>query len=440
MIGRNLGPYKVTNLLGQGGMGAVYEAVHEQIGRRVAIKLLHPQLALEPEHLTRFLNEARAVNCVDHPGVVQIFDVGTTPEGGAYLIMEYLRGDTLRARIAQRGRALCPREALPIALQLADTLAATHAQGIIHRDLKPTNVMLIPDPTVPAGERIKLLDFGIAKLGMPSSGPSTQTGLLMGTPYYMAPEQWRSAARVDAKADVYSLGVLLFELLVGQPPFQADDAFGFLFAHVNETAPSLRTVAPQVPQRIAALVAQMLAKDSRERPTMIEVAAACKEPDADVTRAISRHEAATWQPRRAVRLSARRPHRYALVALVAGPFSLLAIGLLGQMLPHLPQPTALKPTSATGLQEVRDPAVLQSLAVDPMALPTVSAGPAASQSGTAAAIPQVTVRRKLLPSRSSPRQPSSATSSPAASETVTDLNIASQLPSKPEKRGGTYVD
>lgn len=428
-------------------MGAVYEAIHEQIGRRVAIKLLHPQLALEPEHLTRFLNEARAVNCVDHPGVVQIYDVGLATDGGAYLIMEYLRGDTLRARLMRHGRALPVQEALAIGLQLADTLAATHAQGIVHRDLKPTNVMLVPDPTVPGGERIKLLDFGIAKLAAPGGGLATRTGLFMGTPYYMAPEQCRSAARVDAKADVYALGVVLFELLAGRPPFQADEAVGLLFAHINEPAPALATVAPQVPPRVAALVAQMLAKDSRERPTMVEVVAACKEPDADATRAVGKHEAATWQPRRAVPLPAHpsRWRRYRLTALTAATFTLLTLGFLVRLLLPAPQGAALPPPSSASFQVAREPAAPGSPAVDPAPLPALSAHPPALSENASAATPAstgtpVSLRRKLLPSRSLPRQPSIVTPAPISSEPATDPASPSMSPPPPRKHGGTYVD
>lgn len=295
MVGTVLGSYRLLRLLGQGGMGSVYEAIHERIDRHVAIKLLHPQLALNADHLGRFLNEARATNRVDHPGVVQIYDCGVAPDGSAYLIMEYLRGETLRQRIKQCGKALAPSDSLAIARQLAETLAATHAQGIVHRDLKPGNVMLVPDPTVTGGERVKLLDFGIAKL---DAGLGTRTGVLMGTPYYIAPEQCRSAGRIDSKADVYSLGILLFELLTGRLPFQASEPVALIYAHASEVPPKLSDHWPDAPAFLESLVARMLAKDPQVRPTMDEVAAACTDSGGDATRAIGRSEAATWVPSR----------------------------------------------------------------------------------------------------------------------------------------------
>lgn len=270
-----VGSYRIVRLLGEGGMGAVYEAIHQQIGRRAAIKLLRPEHSHNKELLGRFFNEARAVNIVQHPSLVNIYEFGQTPEGAAYIIMEYLDGESLRSRLRKSGGCLGSKS-VAITRQIATALAATHAKRITHRDLKPDNVMIVPDPEVGGGERVKVLDFGIAKLaGDPGPGAAvvrTRTGTIMGTPTYMAPEQCRGNSVIEEHADVYSLGVMLFEMVAGQPPFQSD-AFGELVAmHLFTPAPSLRSFAPDVPTELVELVERMLAKVALERPGMVEVA------------------------------------------------------------------------------------------------------------------------------------------------------------------------
>ena len=163
MIGTMVNKYKVLRLLGQGGMGEVYEAVDETLDRKVAVKILLPQYAKDSEIVGRFFNEARSVNLINHPGLVQVSEFGSLPDGGAFLVMEFIAGISLRDRMKQ-GDPLLEMEALQICLQLTSALAATHAKGIVHRDLKPGNVMLVRDPTMPAGQRVKLLDFGIAEI------------------------------------------------------------------------------------------------------------------------------------------------------------------------------------------------------------------------------------------------------------------------------------
>ena len=199
VIGNTISHYKVLRLLGRGGMGEVYEAVDETLSRHVAIKVLLPQYAAEADVVARFFNEARSVNLIGHPGLVQVFEFGKMPDGGAFMVMEYIAGVTLRDRLKESG--LLPEiEALQIALQLSSALAAAHAKDIVHRDLKPGNVMLVPDPVLPTGQRVKLLDFGIAKLGTQSAAseqPRTRTGLAIGTPTYMSPEQCRGDVAID---------------------------------------------------------------------------------------------------------------------------------------------------------------------------------------------------------------------------------------------------
>jgi serine/threonine protein kinase len=265
-----IGPYRLLKKLGEGGMGVVYEAVHQGIGHHVAIKLLAPQFNSQSEYVSRFLNEARAAAAIDHPGIVQVIDSGRLQDGSTYLIMELLKGESLAARVQSGEQPLF--HVLYIGWQIASALAAAHTAGIVHRDLKPHNVMLIPDPMVLTGERVKILDFGIAKLAH-AGHDATRSNVIMGTPRYMSPEQCRGAARVDDKSDVYSLGVILFEMLAGRPLFEPETPNGYLFLHVIEPPPRLRTVAPEVPEQVAALVQQLLAKQPDARPTMQQVAA-----------------------------------------------------------------------------------------------------------------------------------------------------------------------
>jgi serine/threonine-protein kinase len=265
-----IGSYRIIRKLGQGGMGAVYEALHQTLGRHVAIKVLHPEVARNEEFAMRFANEARAANIVDHPDVVQITDHGTLPDGIPYIVMEYLKGESLGHRIEHLGGPMSPSEVAFIALQITDVLAAAHARGIIHRDLKPENVMLLPDSATATGERAKVLDFGIAKLIEANNSGNFQTRAteLLGTPNYMSPEQCRGAKGVDEKTDVYALGVMMFEMLVGKPPFTGS-ALGELMAkHMYEPAPKVSAVNPQVPQDLARLVDLLLDKDKEKRPTM----------------------------------------------------------------------------------------------------------------------------------------------------------------------------
>ena len=193
-LGQRIGNYRLVRLLGEGGMGMVFDAQNDSVGGRVAIKILRADVASRPDVVTRFFNEARAANAIDHPGIVRIFDSGFTQNGAAYLAMEFLSGEPLRTRIARGGPILLD-EILRIGRQVASALHAAHRVGIIHRDLKPDNLMLVPDPELQGGTRIKILDFGIAKIAE-SSGVSvarTRTNILMGTPKYMSPETVNTA-------------------------------------------------------------------------------------------------------------------------------------------------------------------------------------------------------------------------------------------------------
>lgn len=276
MIGSLIGNYRLERPLGEGGMGAVYVAEHTLLGRRAALKVLLRHLSNRPDMVQRFFNEARAVTTVNDPGIVQVFDFGFHTDGRAFIVMELLEGDTLDQRLHRVGR-FGALEAIRVVRQIATTLAAAHAKGIVHRDLKPENVVLVSDSGVPGGERAKLLDFGIAKTISERSDAApctTQVGALMGTPFYMAPEQCRGASDLDHRADIYALGCVLYHLLVGRPPFLGDGLGELIVMHLRETpVPPSAHVAEL--KGVDALVLRCLAKEPSERfGSMSELVAA----------------------------------------------------------------------------------------------------------------------------------------------------------------------
>jgi serine/threonine-protein kinase len=263
-----LGDYEIEALIGEGGMGQVYSAVHPLIGKRAAIKVLRRRLCDDPLMLQRFIDEARVVNQIGHPNIVDIFAFGETNDGRCYYVMEWLNGESLRTRIA-RG-PIEVREACRILRELARALEAAHDKGVIHRDLKPENVHLVEVRGEPA--RVKLLDFGLAKLtGGPPRLETTADGAVVGTPQYMAPEQAR-ARLVDGRADIYALGCMAFELVSGKPPFVVSNYAGMVAIQAVERAPRLSTRA-QVPHDLDDLVARMLSKEPDRRPSLAEVEA-----------------------------------------------------------------------------------------------------------------------------------------------------------------------
>jgi len=273
---QHVGNYRVVRQIGVGGMGEAWEAANAQIGSRVALKVLLPKYSHEPDVAARFFNEARAVNMVGHPSLVKIFDFGTLPSGACYIAMEYLDGESLSNRLQSKGRL--GADALRIARQTASALSVAHSKGIIHRDLKPDNLFLIKDPETAGGERVKILDFGIAKMVRQPTADETapaQTSpdVFMGTPQYMSPEQCRGAGGVEEKSDVYSLGIILFEMLSGHLPFPAEAPVGELIAmHLYRPPPNLAELDPTITEDVSEVVAHMLAKQPTLRPSMREVA------------------------------------------------------------------------------------------------------------------------------------------------------------------------
>jgi serine/threonine-protein kinase len=278
VIGSTVGNYRIVEQIGEGGMGAVYRAEHPLIGRHVAVKVLLPELSKHEEVLTRFFNEARASSLIHHPGIVEVFDFGQMESGSAYLVMELLEGESLAKRLERDGK-LRSETIFPLARQICGALGAAHAREIVHRDLKPDNIFLVRDPDVPGGLRAKVLDFGIAKLAASSSGLRTKTGAVMGTPAYMAPEQTRGAGKVDARADIYALGCILFEMAAGRPPFSARTHHEMMALHQSEPPPKLRSLDSAISPVLEAVVARALAKDPAHRQqTMDELAADLDRP------------------------------------------------------------------------------------------------------------------------------------------------------------------
>jgi eukaryotic-like serine/threonine-protein kinase len=277
MIGETIGSYRVVSQIGEGGMGAIYLAEQPLLGRKVAVKVLLPEHSRSSEALERFFQEARATALLRHPALVDVLDCGThQPTGQAFIIMEYLEGQTLGRRIQDQGR-LGVAEAVDVCRQIALGVGIAHAVGIVHRDLKPDNVFLVADPWRPDRRRAKILDFGIAKLTQEQQGVRphrTRSGVMMGTPLYMAPEQCRGAGTVDARADIYSVGCIAYAMLCGEPPFVYPGPGDIIAAHLREPPPSL-AARVSLPAGLEAVIMRALAKEPADRyQSMDELGAA----------------------------------------------------------------------------------------------------------------------------------------------------------------------
>jgi eukaryotic-like serine/threonine-protein kinase len=231
----------------------------------VAVKVLHKNYIRDENLLTRFLNEARAANAIRHPNIIEILDSGTIADGTPFLVMELLEGESLGTRIRRVG-ALPMQSAVEFCYQTASALGAAHKKGIVHRDLKPDNLFVVPDPHDPERERIKVLDFGIAKLQQSANDSvKTRTGTLMGTPIYMSPEQCRGTKTVDHRSDIYSLGIIFFEMLCGQPPFVSEGFGELVNMHLNVAPPAPSSQNANVSPTLDAIVLKMLSKNPDER-------------------------------------------------------------------------------------------------------------------------------------------------------------------------------
>ena len=251
--------YRLVKLLSQGGMGAVYVAEHEHIGKRVAVKFLLPHLAEDPEAVARFSREARAAARIGHRSIIDIYDIGTAPDDSLFLVMEFLKGESLGERL-EREPILDVSMSAYVVCQILSALDAAHREGIVHRDLKPDNIFLVD-----TGQRlpdIKLLDFGISKMVDPGAPEQrlTKTGAIMGTPYYLAPEQALGLKELDQVVDIYSMGVILYECLTGKLPFNADNVLSLIHKIPNDPFLPPREHNPELPSALEQVVLRAMAR------------------------------------------------------------------------------------------------------------------------------------------------------------------------------------
>jgi serine/threonine-protein kinase len=276
LIGMQIGEYVIQEQIGIGGMGIVYRGEQPLIRKQVAIKVLRPEVGDQSLYVERLLAEARAVNAIRHRGIIDIFSFGKMPDGRQYFVMEYLEGTPLDTWMASRG-LLPVQDAIRLADELLDALSAAHKAGVVHRDLKPNNIYLVRQPGGGASY-VKVLDFGLAKqmLGEQVASQQTLNGLIVGTPEYMAPEQVRGDP-VSTKTDLYAFGIILFQLLTGQLPFNARVVAEYLVHHLEHTPPSPLTLRPELPPALAQLVLLLLEKDPKARPTAEQVRGALQE-------------------------------------------------------------------------------------------------------------------------------------------------------------------
>jgi serine/threonine protein kinase len=263
MLGQTLGNYQIIAKMSEGGMGQLFLARHMSMDRRAVVKVLRAHLTEDESIVRRFINEANAAAMIGHPGIVYVMDVGRLDSGNPYILMEHLEGESLARRIKVAG-IVDVASALVMVRQMADALAAAHDKGIVHRDLKPGNIFLVTDAA--EVDRVKILDFGIAKLLTSNENAvATRTDVLMGTPMYMSPEQCDGARSLDHRSDLYSLGCILFELVCGRPPFNDAGAGTVIAAHLMLPPPAPRSINPQVPPELEAMILRLLAKSPRER-------------------------------------------------------------------------------------------------------------------------------------------------------------------------------
>ena len=260
------GKYRIVQLLGKGGMGSVYAGEHLIIGRRVAVKVLHSGVGSDAEAVARFEREAQAAGRIGNDHILEILDFGSLPDGSRYMVCEYLDGETLASRI-QREQRIQPPALVTIARQLLNGLDSAHAAGVVHRDLKPENVFLLRHKAGWA-DFVKIIDFGVSKFQPLTASEGmrmTATGMVMGTPCYLSPEQARGSRDVDQRSDIYAVGVMLYEAVTGRLPFDAENFNDLLFKIVLETPPAAHEVLPDLDRDFSRIIAKAMARDAGER-------------------------------------------------------------------------------------------------------------------------------------------------------------------------------
>lgn len=389
------GRYEVLRSLGTGATGHVFLARHTSLDKEVALKVLTPKAAEDPEQAERFLREARAASGLEHPRIVEITDFGSTDDGLPFLAMEYLAGEDLAACLARTRRLAWPR-ARALMLEVLDGLACAHAHGVVHRDLKPENIFLARDSREDGATSVKLVDFGIAKLlTEPTADRLTNDGHILGTPHYMSPEQ-AVGKHVDARSDLYACGVLLFEMLTGQLPFSDGSTMAILSRQITQAPPTLASAAqdlelPVLPE-LEVVIARALHKDPEQRY-------ATAEEFAEAIRAVGREpkagESRRWS------LSAAALLMLVLVGAVwtrSDPAS--NAPPTGTEIPPATDPSPETPSAAP----VEEPEAIDGMQPQPEPDPVLEP-PDETPPGTVAVSP---TRR-----RASPRQPSSAKTEPA---------------------------
>ena len=367
LIGKTIDRYLVEGLLGSGGFGNVYRAHHVHTDAKVALKLLKPQLGADQDSLQRFLREAKAATAVGNPHIVRVLDANSV-DGHALIAFELLDGWDLK-ELAHREGPLSAKRVVELVCQALDGLAAAHARGVVHRDIKPANVFVLRErPDGSEGDFVKLLDFGISKFQTDASNGLTATGVAIGTPAYMAPEQFFDAKSVDARADLYSVAVILYELLGGRLPHIADSYAEVVVKARSEVPPPLGSINPRLPPAVAAVVDRGLAKDKAKRfETAKEMASALRA-------ALGSADAPAPAPVVAQRnLATPSPGGFQL----GGP----------SLSTPQPQSMRLDPTARPAAAPVA-PAVLAPTAM-PMALPTASSAPTAPMPAKAKSNPAV---------------------------------------------------
>jgi eukaryotic-like serine/threonine-protein kinase len=394
------GRFTITGRVGAGSMGAVYRARQEAVHRDVALKIVHADRAYDPETKVRFEREARATSALRSPHTVTVYDFGEAEDGSWFLAMELLEGETLGERLRRLGR-LGVADAVRIATQTLRSLGEAHDKGIVHRDLKPDNIFLARLPGDSGhgdSEMVKVLDFGIAKLVHGEhrrvDSLETQAGTVFGTPRYMSPEQ-AQGIKLDARSDLYSLGVIVYQMLAGRPPFVDDDAVVVMARHIKDPPPEFWLVAPeaQVPEAVENVIWRVLSKHPDQRPQSAESLA--RELEAAQTQAsvtgTGLHATASIRP------AAGRPPLLALLALAALVLSVLAIGsyflLRGS--------TSSRATAAGALESARAPSAVASVATAPPAptpidLDSPTKAPEASASSAPSAAPSALPKPKRV--------------------------------------------